>query len=87
MMPVVLKVLMKLFVCGLQPPRSFTHLMAGGGPTVWPMWELVKCMFGKSDHTVAAIGTLHQHRQTHTLSVVSNPEDFHLRQSSYCHSK
>ncbi|XP_066537870.1 fatty-acid amide hydrolase 2-B [Hoplias malabaricus] len=37
-------------------PQPFVELMADGGPAVWPVWELIKWLFGKSDHTIAAIG-------------------------------
>lgn len=40
----------------LQPPTSFYKLMGEPGRPVWPSWELLKRMVGKSDHTVAAIG-------------------------------
>ncbi|XP_017574263.1 fatty-acid amide hydrolase 2-B [Pygocentrus nattereri] len=38
-----------------KPPQPFVELMADGGPAVWPVWELIKWLFGKSDHTMAAI--------------------------------
>lgn len=41
-----------------QPPTSFNELMGEPGRPAWPSWELLKCMVGKSDHTVAAIGEL-----------------------------
>lgn len=31
-------------------------LLGEPGHPVWPLWELLKTMFGKSDHTMAAIG-------------------------------
>ncbi|KAI4884988.1 hypothetical protein NFI96_020256 [Prochilodus magdalenae] len=39
-----------------KPPQPFVELMANGGPAVWPVWELIKWLFGKSDHTIPAIG-------------------------------
>ncbi|XP_022534195.2 fatty-acid amide hydrolase 2-B [Astyanax mexicanus] len=39
-----------------KPPQPFTDMMAEGGPAVWPVWELIKWLFGKSEHTIAAIG-------------------------------
>lgn len=38
-----------------KPPEAFVELMADGG-SVWPVWELIKRIFGRSEHTVAAIG-------------------------------
>ncbi|XP_072543620.1 fatty-acid amide hydrolase 2-B-like [Salminus brasiliensis] len=38
-----------------KPPQPFVELMADGGPAVWPVWELIKWLFGKSEHTIAAI--------------------------------
>ncbi|XP_043100043.1 fatty-acid amide hydrolase 2-B isoform X1 [Puntigrus tetrazona] len=38
-----------------KPPEPFVELMADGG-SVWPFWELIKRIFGRSEHTVAAIG-------------------------------
>ncbi|KAM4696857.1 fatty-acid amide hydrolase 2-like isoform 2-T2 [Rhinophrynus dorsalis] len=35
--------------------RSFADLM-GDGKKIWPLWELVKWMFGLSEHTLPAIG-------------------------------
>ncbi|XP_042566409.1 LOW QUALITY PROTEIN: fatty-acid amide hydrolase 2-B [Clupea harengus] len=39
-----------------KPPQPFSELMAEGGSTVWPPWELVKWMLGRSSHTMASIG-------------------------------
>ncbi|KAM7377194.1 hypothetical protein PAMA_013802 [Pampus argenteus] len=39
-----------------KPPLPFAELMGEPGRPVWPLWELLKCMMGKSEHTVAAIG-------------------------------
>lgn len=44
-------------VCLFQPPQAFVEQMADGG-SVWPVWELIKRIFGRSEHTVAAIGKL-----------------------------
>lgn len=41
-----------------QPPKTFAELMGGPGRPVWPLWELLKWMVGKSAHTMAAIGKL-----------------------------
>ncbi|CAL8384471.1 unnamed protein product [Arctogadus glacialis] len=38
------------------PPQRFGDLLGTPGHPVWPVWELVKWMVGKSDHTMAAIG-------------------------------
>ena len=35
---------------------SFAELMGEPGRPAWPLWELLKWMVGKSDHTMAAIG-------------------------------
>uniref|UniRef100_A0A3Q4BDH1 Amidase domain-containing protein n=1 Tax=Mola mola TaxID=94237 RepID=A0A3Q4BDH1_MOLML len=40
------------------PPKTFAELMGGPGRPVWPLWELLKRMVGKSAHTMAAIGKL-----------------------------
>ncbi|XP_053368200.1 fatty-acid amide hydrolase 2-B [Clarias gariepinus] len=39
-----------------KPPHSFAKLMADGGSPVWPVWELIKRIFGKSNHTLPSIG-------------------------------
>ncbi|XP_041925832.1 fatty-acid amide hydrolase 2-A-like [Alosa sapidissima] len=39
-----------------KPPQPFAELMGEGGSTVWPPWELVKWMLGRSSHTMASIG-------------------------------
>lgn len=31
-------------------------LLGEPGRPIWPVWEMLKHMFGKSDHTTAAIG-------------------------------
>ncbi|KAM9424885.1 fatty-acid amide hydrolase 2-A-like isoform 1-T1 [Pholidichthys leucotaenia] len=38
------------------PPTPFCELMGEPGRPVWPLWELLKKMMGKSEHTMAAIG-------------------------------
>ncbi|KAM3590122.1 uncharacterized protein V6R79_004053 [Siganus canaliculatus] len=38
------------------PPQPFAELMGEPGKPVWPVWELLKQMVGKSEHTMAAIG-------------------------------
>ncbi|XP_047440461.1 fatty-acid amide hydrolase 2-B [Mugil cephalus] len=39
-----------------KPPLPFAELMGEPGRPAWPLWELLKWMVGKSDHTMAAIG-------------------------------
>ncbi|XP_062416812.1 fatty-acid amide hydrolase 2-B [Pungitius pungitius] len=39
-----------------KPPTPFVELMGEPGKSTWPLWELLKRMVGRSDHTVAAIG-------------------------------
>ncbi|XP_068164380.1 fatty-acid amide hydrolase 2-B-like [Antennarius striatus] len=39
-----------------KPPHHIVELMGEPGRPVWPLWELLKRMVGKSEHTVAAIG-------------------------------
>ncbi|XP_056156388.1 fatty-acid amide hydrolase 2-B [Lampris incognitus] len=39
-----------------KPPKPFVELMGEPGSPAWPLWELLKWMVGKSDHTMAAIG-------------------------------
>ncbi|KAM9836890.1 fatty-acid amide hydrolase 2-B [Aulostomus maculatus] len=38
------------------PPQPFVELMGEPGRPVWPLWELLKWIMGKSEHTMAAIG-------------------------------
>ncbi|XP_069025864.1 fatty-acid amide hydrolase 2-B [Embiotoca jacksoni] len=38
-----------------KPPLPFAELMGEPGQPAWPVWEMLKRMMGKSDHTVAAI--------------------------------
>ncbi|XP_017288676.1 fatty-acid amide hydrolase 2-B [Kryptolebias marmoratus] len=38
-----------------KPPLAFAELMGEPGRPAWPLWELLKWMMGKSDHTMAAI--------------------------------
>ncbi|KAK5858669.1 hypothetical protein PBY51_002790 [Eleginops maclovinus] len=38
-----------------KPPQAFSELMGEPGRPVWPVWELLKWMIGKSEHTLAAI--------------------------------
>ncbi|XP_060781137.1 fatty-acid amide hydrolase 2-B [Neoarius graeffei] len=53
-----------------KPPQPFVELMAEGS-TVWPVWELIKWIFGKSDHTLPSIG----------LALMnSKPSPFYLKQ-------
>ncbi|XP_054457552.1 fatty-acid amide hydrolase 2-B [Anoplopoma fimbria] len=39
-----------------KPPKRFSEHMGEPGPPAWPVWELLKWMMGKSEHTMAAIG-------------------------------
>ncbi|XP_023124410.1 fatty-acid amide hydrolase 2-B [Amphiprion ocellaris] len=39
-----------------KPPKPFAELMGEPGRPAWPVWELLKWMIGKSEHTLAAIG-------------------------------
>ncbi|XP_039996972.1 fatty-acid amide hydrolase 2-B [Xiphias gladius] len=48
-----------------KPPVAFAMLMGEPGPPVWPLWELLKWMMGKSEHTMAAI-SLALLEMTHT---------------------
>ncbi|XP_035375561.1 fatty-acid amide hydrolase 2-B isoform X3 [Electrophorus electricus] len=41
-----------------KPPQSFVELMSDGGPGAWPLWELIKWLFGKCDHTLPTIGNM-----------------------------
>ncbi|XP_024143468.1 fatty-acid amide hydrolase 2-B [Oryzias melastigma] len=38
-----------------KPPKRFADLMGEPGRPAWPLWELLKRMVGKSEHTMAAI--------------------------------
>ncbi|XP_035770108.1 fatty-acid amide hydrolase 2-B [Neolamprologus brichardi] len=38
-----------------KPPQMFAELMGEPGRPAWPLWELLKWMIGRSDHTLAAI--------------------------------
>ncbi|XP_051284416.1 fatty-acid amide hydrolase 2-B [Dicentrarchus labrax] len=38
-----------------KPPKPFAQLMGEPGRPAWPLWELLKWMVGKSDHTIPAI--------------------------------
>ncbi|XP_072232005.1 fatty-acid amide hydrolase 2-B [Leuresthes tenuis] len=38
-----------------KPPLPFSELMGEPGRPAWPVWELLKWMMGKSEHTMAAI--------------------------------
>ncbi|XP_068164376.1 fatty-acid amide hydrolase 2-A-like isoform X2 [Antennarius striatus] len=39
-----------------KPPQPFVELMGEPGRPVWPLWELLKWMLGKSEHTMTTIG-------------------------------
>ncbi|GLD53845.1 fatty-acid amide hydrolase 2 [Lates japonicus] len=58
-----------------KPPLPFAMLMGESGRPVWPLWELLKWMMGKSEHTMAAIG-LALLEMTH----VSKPSAFIIQQ-------
>ncbi|KAM6909571.1 fatty-acid amide hydrolase 2-B [Xenentodon cancila] len=53
-------------------PVSFTELMGEPGRPAWPLWELLKSLIGKSDHTIAAImlGLLEMIRVSKTSSFI-----------------
>ncbi|KAI2662782.1 Fatty-acid amide hydrolase 2-B [Labeo rohita] len=57
-----------------KPPQPFVEQMADGG-SVWPVWELIKRIFGRSEHTLAAIG-LALMQSSHS----SKPSQFILKQ-------
>ncbi|XP_075429207.1 fatty-acid amide hydrolase 2 [Ascaphus truei] len=44
---------------------SFAELMSGNGRALWPSWELVKWIFGLSNHTLPAIGLALTEKLTH----------------------
>ncbi|XP_049423477.1 fatty-acid amide hydrolase 2-B [Epinephelus fuscoguttatus] len=56
-------------------PTPFAELMGEPGRPVWPLWELLKWLIGKSEHTMAAIG-LALLEMTH----VSKPSPFIIQQ-------
>ncbi|KAM4612217.1 fatty-acid amide hydrolase 2-B [Polymixia lowei] len=58
-----------------KPPQQFAELMGEPGRPVWPLWELVKWMMGKSEHTMAAIGLA-----LVEMAHVSKPSPFVLQQ-------
>ncbi|XP_022619857.1 fatty-acid amide hydrolase 2 [Seriola dumerili] len=58
-----------------KPPLPFATLMGEPGRPVWPLWELLKWIMGKSEHTMAAIG-LALLEMTH----VSRPSTFIIEQ-------
>uniref|UniRef100_UPI0037E8E1BE fatty-acid amide hydrolase 2-B n=1 Tax=Semicossyphus pulcher TaxID=241346 RepID=UPI0037E8E1BE len=39
-----------------KPPQPFAELLGEPGRPVWPIWELLKRMVGRSNHTMASIG-------------------------------
>uniref|UniRef100_A0A6Q2Z2H4 Amidase domain-containing protein n=1 Tax=Esox lucius TaxID=8010 RepID=A0A6Q2Z2H4_ESOLU len=58
-----------------KPPTPFSVLFGEPGRPVWPLWELVKWMIGRSPHTMAAIGvTLAE------MTSSSKPSPFILKQ-------
>lgn len=56
-------------------PTPFAKLMGEPGRPVWPLWELLKWLIGRSEHTMAAIG-LALLEMTH----VSKPSPFLIQQ-------
>uniref|UniRef100_A0A3Q2VP46 Fatty acid amide hydrolase 2b n=1 Tax=Haplochromis burtoni TaxID=8153 RepID=A0A3Q2VP46_HAPBU len=55
-----------------QPPQMFAELMGEPGRPAWPLWELLKWMIGRSDHTLAAIavGLIEMTRMSKTPSSI-----------------
>ncbi|KAK1890276.1 Fatty-acid amide hydrolase 2-A [Dissostichus eleginoides] len=64
-----------------KPPQAFSELMGEPGRPIWPLWELLKWMVGKSEHTMAAIG-LALIEMTH-----SKPSPFILQQKEKLQKK
>ncbi|XP_034712452.1 fatty-acid amide hydrolase 2-B [Etheostoma cragini] len=58
-----------------KPPQAFAELMGEPGRPVWPLWELLKWMMGKSEHTMAAIGL-----SLVEMTNVSKPSPFIIQQ-------
>lgn len=50
-----------------QRPLAFAELMGEPGRPVWALWELLKWMVGKSDHTIPAIS---KKRTDKTLALI-----------------
>ncbi|XP_035473480.1 fatty-acid amide hydrolase 2-B [Scophthalmus maximus] len=65
-----------------KPPVPFAVRMGEPGRPVWPLWELLKWMVGKSEHTMAAIA-LALVEMTH----VSKPSPFILQQKEQLQKK
>lgn len=63
-------------------PLPVAELMGEPGRPAWPLWELLKRMVGKSDHTMAAIG-LGLVEMTH----VSKPSSFIIQQKEKLQKK
>ncbi|XP_070787166.1 fatty-acid amide hydrolase 2-A-like, partial [Enoplosus armatus] len=57
------------------PPQTFAELIGEPGRPVWPLWELLKWMVGKSEHTMAAIGLA-----LVEMTQVSKPSPFIIHQ-------
>uniref|UniRef100_A0A8C5I0K7 Fatty-acid amide hydrolase 2-B-like n=1 Tax=Gouania willdenowi TaxID=441366 RepID=A0A8C5I0K7_GOUWI len=64
------------------PPKPFAELMGGPGPAAWPMWEFLKRLFGKSNHTLPAI-FLGLMEMTHP----SKPSEFMIQQKQQLQRK
>ncbi|XP_070785951.1 fatty-acid amide hydrolase 2-A-like [Enoplosus armatus] len=58
-----------------KPPQAFAELIGEPGRPVWPLWELLKWMVGKSEHTMAAIGLA-----LVEMTQVSKPSPFIIHQ-------
>ncbi|XP_070785821.1 fatty-acid amide hydrolase 2-A-like [Enoplosus armatus] len=58
-----------------KPPQTFAELIGEPGRPVWPLWELLKWMVGKSEHTMAAIGLA-----LVEMTQVSKPSPFIIHQ-------
>ncbi|MEQ2262691.1 Fatty-acid amide hydrolase 2-A [Xenotaenia resolanae] len=65
-----------------KPPLTFAELMGEPGRPAWALWELLKRMVGKSDHTVPAI-MLALLEMTH----VSKPSPFIIQQKEELQKK
>ncbi|XP_029931490.1 fatty-acid amide hydrolase 2-B [Myripristis murdjan] len=59
-----------------KPPQAFVELMGEPGRPVWPLWELLKWMMGRSEHTMAAIGLA-----LVEMSHASKPVPFFIQQN------
>uniref|UniRef100_A0A7N9AYM5 Fatty acid amide hydrolase 2b n=1 Tax=Mastacembelus armatus TaxID=205130 RepID=A0A7N9AYM5_9TELE len=63
-------------------PVPFSVVMGEPGPPVWPLWELLKWMMGKSDHTMAAISAA-----LAEMTQVTKPSTFLIQQKEKLQKK